>query len=132
MGILYECDKCTYTSKVKWGLQRHIETQHSGVTHPCESCGKVYSQAGTLGQHRARVHEGVTFRCEFCSHDARNKPELLQHQAFVHQKGTVVKCKICDKNFHRQNHLKVHMRAHTGETPFSSLCVPRNSRPGGT
>ena len=96
------------------------------MTYPCETYDKIYAHAESLGHHRATVHEGLTFRCEFCSHNARNRSELLQHQAFVHLKGTVVKCQICDKKFHRQCHLKAHMTVHTGDTPFSCSLCPKN------
>ena len=52
MGIFYKCDQCTYSGNYKQGLQKHIETKHSGVIYPCETCGKIYSHAESLVQHR--------------------------------------------------------------------------------
>ena len=114
-----KCDKCTYTSRFKHGLQVHTETVHDGVTHSCETCGKTYSQAGSLGTHKRTAHEGVVFSCEYCSHKEKRKANMLRHEAYIHMKGNALKCQTCDKTFKKQDSLKNHMLIHAGDFPFS-------------
>ena len=114
--LLYKCDECTYTSKEKQGLKRHIESHHNGVTHACETCGKFYSSAKSLGRHRRIAHEGLIFSCQYCSYKAKKKYVVSQHQAFTHFNGGNVACQLCDEKFQKPKLLEVHMQTHKAFT----------------
>ena len=78
----FECEKCSYTTKVQSKLNNHIQVAHEGVKKfSCEKCGKAFGYQYNLKLHIERFHEGKgrNLQCEKCSFAAYNQYMLNQH-----------------------------------------------------
>ena len=69
-SIIHEIDR-----DYKSGSFEKIPVQESNFAN-----SKVFRRATTINDEKTK----------------KKKTELLQHQAFIHQKGTIIKCQICD------------------------------------
>ena len=53
----YDCEQCSFSSKRKFDLKRHVMVKHSlcQVSFSCDICGKEYRYKGSLDRH-AKSH----------------------------------------------------------------------------
>ncbi|XP_049514942.1 endothelial zinc finger protein induced by tumor necrosis factor alpha-like [Dermacentor silvarum] len=82
----------------------------------CGVCGKISSRRDVL-HGQASEHTGDKGHiCSVCDPSSVDKPKFVEHcrnRAVENHK-----CDMCDKLFHRAQHLAVHYRTHTGERPY--------------
>ena len=54
----YNCEQCSFSSKRKFDLKRHVMVMHSlcQVSFSCDTCGKEYRYKGSLDRH-AKTHK---------------------------------------------------------------------------
>jgi len=50
----YKCTVCNYANKVKFSVERHIETHVDGLIYECPSCDKTFATSNTLGVHKSK------------------------------------------------------------------------------
>lgn len=58
-----------------------------------------------------------TFRCQICPYASRNSSQLIVHLR-THTGDSPFQCQFCDAKFKINTDLKRHMRIHTGEKPY--------------
>ncbi|CAH0625203.1 unnamed protein product [Chrysodeixis includens] len=79
----------------------HMRSHTNEKPYPCPSCDKRYKDSGTLKRHMDRNHI-----------------QRIRQRNFI--------CENCGKGFFSKNDVKIHMRTHTGETPYEcTMCAVR-------
>ena len=104
------CDQCSYSTKCKSLLQRHIEAQHEGVTFQCEFCD-YRSNKNALYQHIRRCHGKELYLCDQCDYSNKVKTNLIQHKKSNHGVGKTFECDQCDYKALTKYGLQMHQNA---------------------
>lgn len=113
-----KCDKCSYRTKFRSNLNRHVREIHSGVRHKCSKCDKTFK-----GKHDAKMHElyGHTsgLQCKECDKKFSSVSGLRNHVKIKHKKSTLYQCKHCEMKFYYKSHYLGHINKHLNVKPFS-------------
>ena len=59
----------------------------------------------------------LLLRCQVCPYASRNSSQLIVHLR-THTGDSPFECKVCHSKFKINSDLKRHMRVHTGEKPY--------------
>lgn len=52
----FACEKCTYRSRTKGDLKKHVLAIHEGVRYPCDQCNYKATQTVHLKLHKKTQH----------------------------------------------------------------------------
>lgn len=110
------CHICNKGFSAKQALNQHmlIHTDQKPLT--CEICGKAFRYPSALTMHQ-RVHTGEKpLSCPICGKSFSESSNLSKHKRTHEMRGRF-SCPAygCDRNFHRQDQLRRHMKKHTRE-----------------
>lgn len=117
------------------GIIIDVINKHEGVGFPCTSCPTVYSNRDSLRRHLRRTHQirnkdnenksnqGST--CEVCgkvfyrpkcfaTHLKKHNETIVEKRRTKSPKKKTHLCSFCGKSYPGSNHLKIHLRIHTG------------------
>ncbi|XP_070200631.1 zinc finger protein 708-like [Littorina saxatilis] len=110
----YPCPHCGTCFKGKGELSNHVKRIHNTETpHQCTDCGKCFKVKAALNQHWCRPRE-----CPLCK-TLLNCPSTYQtHMMRKHSKDRH-QCSHCERDFGTRQELKVHIRTHTKEKPYT-------------
>lgn len=116
----FECPHCSFSTKRKDILDRHINEKHLGIKYTCEICGESFTQIASLRRHVNSVHnQEKTFKCSLCDDEFLRKDNLDRHIKSVHQNLRPHICKECGDAFKLPQHLKEHIIAiHTNQRQY--------------
>merc|ERR1712150_411929 len=83
------CNKCSYVSKERGNLDRHVRLVHNGIKDfTCAYCGKVFGLKQYLNNHIIRLHEKVKkHKCGVCGKSFGIKDDVKKHARKVHGFG---------------------------------------------
>ncbi|GBP24630.1 Zinc finger protein 782 [Eumeta japonica] len=92
----------------------------------CVVCGLMVNSRSAMEIH-ARTHTGEKpFSCPACEARYPSKGHLKRHYETYHtNRERKFTCETCGNSFYRKNDIIVHMRRHTGETPYACPCCPK-------
>nr|CAD7569366.1 unnamed protein product [Timema californicum] len=82
--------------------------------HTCPVCTKSFGSPGKLRQHMYSHTGERPFHCTHpqCSKSFSSKFKLVRHE-LIHSVDRKFRCTICDRTFHRKDHLKNHVKVHS-------------------
>lgn len=97
------CSVCSRRCQSMSGLSVHMKSHNDERPFQCPTCNKTYKDRGTLKRHVDRNHL------------------QKRERHFI--------CENCGKGFYSKCDIKIHMRVHTGETPYTcQICCSRFSQ----
>ena len=84
----HKCELCSYASKRKSSLDRHVKTVHYKVkAYKCEQCDYAATCRSHLNMHVTSVHtKEKPYKCHLCSVGFPRKDSLTRHIKGVHNK----------------------------------------------
>ncbi|XP_050676627.1 zinc finger protein 528-like [Leptidea sinapis] len=94
----YKCTHCTFTSKKRTVMQRHVRVHVNSVTHPCHRCGKLFRSRETLRVHTSRHDDASRYKCSQCARNFVYNSSLHRHVQRVHERNEFY-CVECDVTF---------------------------------
>ena len=107
--FLFQCELCTYSSKLKIGLRKHIKRVHEKtMKHQCEYCGKCFSGFNDKNRHVEYVHNSMMFDCNYCEKSFRQ--EFLLDRHVMHDHRGVFKCNPCKLSFCKKSEMNSHIK----------------------
>lgn len=109
----------------KKSYKKHVKYKNTGP-HRCLVCGRECASPSALAVHM-RYHTGeAPYCCSSCDKKYKDQGSLKRHVDRNHtQRERNFICETCGKGFFSKNDVKIHMRIHTGETPYSCNECPR-------
>lgn len=107
----HTCPLCTYNTRSRGILYRHL-LLHTGVKpYRCEHCGKCYALPETLLRHMTGHSKDPPYQCNRCSMALDHFSEYLRHQVY-HMLKSIYRCSFCGEGFVWKRALKEHARLH--------------------
>ena len=113
--IVYKCPSCVYTTKIKYNLERHIETCDK---KKCDICDEKFASKKQLKMHKATKHKKP--KCFLCKEEFLTINDLKIHKTLNHKRS--YNCKECPKAFNQLNSLKDHIMSHHNEDGDELIC----------
>ena len=99
----------------------------SSTISKCNVCGRICPNASTLVIHMRSHTNERPYACSSCEKTYKDSGSLKRHTERTHLKDKRKRnfiCENCGKGFFSKNEVKIHMRVHTGETPYACAYCP--------
>ncbi|XP_078607199.1 uncharacterized protein LOC144879522 [Branchiostoma floridae x Branchiostoma japonicum] len=116
------CDVCgEVVSGKAWCRHRKTHDQGQVFQCPWEGCSLAFKDRKLWQDHMSFVHKGQSsVQCTWIGCDKTfPKHSLMERHLKVHvTPKRMFSCPVCPKVFRHKPNLSVHMRVHSGETPF--------------
>lgn len=106
--VLYKCDQCEKTFKLKFSLMVHMNV-HKGIRpYKCKYCSADFTNPQYLAFH-VRIHtDDKRYKCDYCAKRFIRKFEKIFHERSMHTGEKPYQCDDCGKTFSKHGMLNVH------------------------
>ncbi|XP_071391823.1 zinc finger protein 383-like [Centroberyx affinis] len=112
----------------KGSTKSHEKSDSQSRCDPCHCklCGKSFSYKANLLKHASCHADNQEFLCGICGARLDSSENLTHHlESHVKERKT---CPTCGKDYSTEALLRIHMRVHTGEMPYSCKDCGRRFR----
>ncbi|KAK3693850.1 hypothetical protein B0T22DRAFT_53353 [Podospora appendiculata] len=99
-------------------IERHMQTHIGHKPHVCPTCHKGFSAKQALNQHMFIHTDQKPLECATCKKTFRYPSALTMHQR-VHSGAKPLKCPVCGKMFSESSNLSKHKRTHEVKGRFN-------------
>ncbi|XP_041705545.1 zinc finger protein 239, partial [Coregonus clupeaformis] len=110
------CKVCCKSFHHMGSLIKHVQTHRKDKESICGVCGKCFQSTESMKGH-LKTHIAARFCCDVCSKGFSKNSELIVHMR-IHTGESPYHCCHCGKAFKQNGNLKIHMRTHTGEKSY--------------
>ncbi|XP_063545352.1 oocyte zinc finger protein XlCOF22-like [Cydia strobilella] len=104
----YTCEQCSFTTKKRTVVQRHVKTHKVGKNLTCSVCGAGFNNMHALRMHVSRHDPAQRFNCPQCNMKFIY-PSLLHRHMLSHSHRDHY-CVECDVTFKSLDNLKLHFK----------------------
>ncbi|XP_067666885.1 zinc finger protein 850-like [Haliotis asinina] len=126
---IFPCPLCRFTCSSLQHLKDHEmehDNEHGSPTNKsfyvrCNVCGKSFETHELMKAHYTEHLGGDVYKCSKCHKMFKQFPDLNKHSKTCKVSLKHVKafsCGFCNKQFDKQDNIKIHIRRHTGEKPY--------------
>ncbi|CAL8129161.1 unnamed protein product [Orchesella dallaii] len=122
----FPCKICKIEFKDQSNLVQHLNCHSNKRPFSCIWCEKSFKTIYPLFNHIGIHTKEKPYFCKKCPESYSSLAALNLHDYRSHGDGIKSQCKVCTKWFYGVNYLKIHMRCHSGEKPFSCSICGRN------
>ncbi|XP_048002732.1 zinc finger protein 595-like [Leguminivora glycinivorella] len=103
----YSCEQCSFTTKKRTVIQRHVKTHKVGKNLTCSVCGAGFNNMHALRMHVSRHDPAQRYNCPQCNMKFIY-PSLLHRHLLSHSHQHY--CVECDVTFKSLDNLKLHFK----------------------
>ena len=114
----YSCPECGKSFSTSGILKKHKMWHYNERPFQCEVCSKSFVQKSHLKAHYAKHTGERPFLCLECGKGFTTKHHLKEHNKLHTGTKPWYECTKCDAKYRGQTDLAIHMRRHTGDTPY--------------
>jgi len=134
----YFCSVCNKGFTMKSQLSYHMMKHTGEKQYQCSECGIQFSSMFSLRNHVDKLcfkyssnNDNTKLECNGCKAQFSDYKKLRQHILLSTTCPAALEvkpyeCKDCGKFFNTEKRLSLHLRVHTGETPFQcTICFKK-------
>uniref|UniRef100_A0A2A4J6N3 Protein krueppel n=1 Tax=Heliothis virescens TaxID=7102 RepID=A0A2A4J6N3_HELVI len=128
--LAYPCANCGRAFANPSTYKVHMRSHTDEKPHSCPMCDKKYKDSSALKRHIDNAHSQIPrrrerdFVCEHCGKAFYGKADVIIHMR-THTGETPYKCTICGAKFTQISGLQRHKKRHTGEKNHLCTACPK-------